>query len=217
MVGADNSIFCLMLHPGAKPRRAVDRASDRVGQLLAELKETNEPVVIPMPALAEFLVLAAEDGPKYLEIIRETSIFRPEPFDERAAIELASVELKARNEGAKRGGADTASWQKVKFDRQIAAIAKVNNVRVLYSDDPDVKKHGNDFGIEVQSLEDLPVPPAVQEKLSFKETYGAVTGAEGKTLGEAADVRGSGDGPVESKVRAETEKPGQGEGAEAQK
>lgn len=201
MVGVDNSIFCLILHPEAKPRQAVSRAKDRIELLMATLKEDNEPMVIPMPALAEFLVLAAEKGPEYLEIIRETSILRPEPFDERAAIELASAELRARNDGGKRGSADGSHWQKVKFDRQIAAIARVNNVRVLYSDDPDLKKLGNDFGIEVQSLEDLPLPPAVQEKL-FKEPNATDAKAQGPSA-DTPPVRGSGNGRPEGQTRAE--------------
>lgn len=198
MVGVDNSIFCLMLHPDARPRLATDRAKDRIALLLATLKEANEPVVIPMPALAEFLVFAGQDGPRYMEIIRETSIFRPEPFDERAAIELASAELEARVGGEKRGSADGARWQKVKFDRQIVAIARVNGVRVLYSDDPDVKSLGNDLGVEVQSLEDLPLPPAIQERL-FEEPAPAT--AEVTVAGDAPAVRASDSRPEPGQTR----------------
>jgi hypothetical protein len=37
-------------------------------------------------------------------------------------------------------GTSSATWTKIKFDRQIVAIAKVCNATVIYSDDEDVAK-----------------------------------------------------------------------------
>jgi predicted nucleic acid-binding protein len=56
------------------------------------------------------------------------------PFDTRAAIELAVMTRNAIDQGDKRGGVD-APWNKVKFDRQIVAIAKVAGATTIYSDD----------------------------------------------------------------------------------
>jgi len=122
---------------------------------------------VPAPALAEFLIFAGDDAPLYLEKLRENSVFRVEPFDERAAIELAHVEITARRRGNKRTPADESPWQKVKFDRQIVAIAKVNGATCIYSTDPDVIKHAADFGMDAKTIADLPKPPAVQENLAF--------------------------------------------------
>jgi hypothetical protein len=105
MVAFDNSIFCLALHPDAKPRANVDRARERVEYLLERLTESNERVILPAPAFAEFLVLAGADAPKYLSVIRDNAIFRIEPFDEKASIELADMEMSARSAGNKRGSA----------------------------------------------------------------------------------------------------------------
>ena len=90
------------------------------------------------------------------------SIFRVEPFDDRAAVELADAEIAIRAKGGKRGSVPEAPWQKVKFDRQIIAISKFHGVRCIYSDDPDIEKHGKDCGLNVVTLSDLPLPPAVQ-------------------------------------------------------
>jgi hypothetical protein len=166
MVAFDNSIFCLALHPDAKPPDGVDRAKDRVQYLLETLRDQNERILIPTPAFSEFLILAANDGPSYILKIRENSLFRVEPFDQRAAIELADMELVARAKGSKHGSA-TANWQKVKFDRQIVAVARVHSARCIYSDDADVAAHGNDCGLAVIKLRDLPTPPAVQTNLGF--------------------------------------------------
>ena len=162
MVVFDNSIFCLTLHPDAKPRSSVDRVQDRIDYLLETLRENGEIAITPTPVLSEFLVFAGQSAPEYLLKIRESSFLRIEPFDERAAIELADREIAARVKGNKRGSAPTADWQKVKFDRQIVAIALVHKASTIYSDDLDIASHGKDCGVMVLSLADLPLPPSKQ-------------------------------------------------------
>src|ERR1700733_11387372 len=144
MVVFDNSIFCLTLHPDALPRSGVTRVRDRVEYLVETLRDQKEVVIIPAPVLSEFLVFAGEAAPEYLLKIRESSMLRVEPFDERAAIEQADMEITARSKGNKRGSATGSEWQKVKFDRQIVAIAKAHGASKVYSDDPDVKAHCRD-------------------------------------------------------------------------
>ena len=162
MVVFDNSIFCLTLHPDAKPRSSVDRVQDRIEHLLQTLRDNKEVAILPTPALSEFLVFAGKSAPEYLVKIRESSFLRIEPFDERAAIELADREISAREKGNKRGSANTSDWQKVKFDRQIVAVALVHKASTIYSDDPDIAAHGKDCGVSVLSLADLPLPPSKQ-------------------------------------------------------
>jgi predicted nucleic acid-binding protein len=165
MVVFDNSIFCLTLHPDAKPKSGVDRARDRVEYLVETLGAQKETVIIPAPVLSELLVFAGPDAPDYLIKIRESSMLRVEPFDERAAIELADMEITARSKGNKRGSATGSEWQKVKFDRQIVAIAKANGASAVYTDDPDVVAHCKDCGMPVFGSTDLPLPPSKQMTL----------------------------------------------------
>ena len=80
------------------------------------------------------------------------------PFDEVAAIELA-----AHRSG--RPDANTANevvlaspWAKLRFDRQIVAIAKTNGAKRIYSDDEDVTKFATRIGIEVMHTWELPLP-----------------------------------------------------------
>lgn len=206
MVVFDNSIFCLVLHPDARARSSVDSPKERVAFLLDSLKEQKEAIILPAPAFAEFLILAGEDAPKYISIIRENSVFRIEPFDDRAAIEIAQIEIEARNKGKKRGSAEGEEWQKVKFDRQIVAIARVNNAKPIYSDDPDIIKHGKDCDVEVVSLSSLPMPPTHQPKLPWE-------GANERQAAEApqaantpsSEVRRSDIGRAEGQAGKETE------------
>jgi predicted nucleic acid-binding protein len=193
MVAFDTSIFCLALHPDARPRSSVDRAKERVQYLLQTLMEQDERIVIPTPALAEFLILAASDAPAYISRIRENSVFRIMPFDERAAIELADVELTARAKGNKRGSATGSEWQKVKFDRQIVAVAKANGATRIYSDDSDIASHGSDSGVVVLALKDLPTPPAVQEVLELNDAE-ETEGESGKPEPQPSGLLGSDSG-----------------------
>jgi len=211
MVAFDNSIFCLALHPDAKPRSGVERARERVEYLLECLAESEERVILPAPAFAEFLVLAGSDAPKYLSAIRDNAIFRIEPFDEKASIELADMEITARAAGNKRGGAGDSEWQKVKFDRQIVAIAKSHGVSRIYSDDPHIHNHGKDCGIQVLALSDLPVRPAFQEKLDLQLEDAA--GIQQETVTSSPEVLGSDSGHPQDQAGA---KAAEAEGGEAE-
>ena len=83
---------------------------------------TANGLLIATPVLAEFLVLAAKDGPKYLDEISNRKTFQVRPFDEMAAIDLAAHECELRSKGSKRSGS-TEPWQKIKIDRQIVVTA----------------------------------------------------------------------------------------------
>jgi hypothetical protein len=74
---------------------------------------------------------------------------------------LAAIELTDRGKSGKgkKGGSD-APYQKVKFDRQIVAIAKVNRAHTIYSDDADVRKFATKAGIKAVPTWDLPIPPS---------------------------------------------------------
>ncbi|MDA2934247.1 hypothetical protein MYX82_07875, partial [Acidobacteria bacterium AH-259-D05] len=58
----------------------------------------------------------------------------------------------------------------VKFDRQIVAIAKVENAHTIYSDDDHLKSYGEKVGIKVVSVSDLPLPPPATGSLPFDES-----------------------------------------------
>ena len=66
--------------------------------------------------------------------------------------------------GGKKGESSKASWAKVKYDRQIVAIAKVAQATAIYSDDDDVKSIGKSVGIPVISFAELPLPPEAAQK-----------------------------------------------------
>ena len=63
----------------------------------------------------------------------------------------------AIDRGDKKDGSD-ATWAKVKYDRQIVAIAKVNSASAIYSDDINLTSFARRNGLRVISVVDLNVP-----------------------------------------------------------
>jgi len=89
------------------------------------------------------------------------------PFDERATIEAAEMTKNAIREGDKKDPAVAATWSKIKFDRQIVAIAKVEGVEAIYSTDPEVARHAKKVGIPCYGIADLRSPstnPKIDEE-----------------------------------------------------
>ena len=164
-------IVSLSANPGAVLDRTgniIPDAKQRVEFLLTELSESRTQIIIPTPVFSELLARAETAASKYFDIIRNSRQFRLEPFDVRAAIEAGTMTRKALESGLGKRGASIDSWPKVKFDRQIVAIAKVCGVNRIYSEDQDIITIGSSVGIAVIGIANLPLPPqGAQESLSF--------------------------------------------------
>jgi len=173
MVVIDSTFLSLMLHPKARPPRdpstqkPVERIEDRIEKLTEDLDSESERIIVPTPVLSEFLVLAGNDAPEYLNRLGEKKNLLVKPFDEKAAIELAAIELEDRKGTSKRGPS-SSPWTKVRFDRQIIAIARTNGVKRIYSDDEDLRKYAAKVGIEVVRTWELPLPAAKQINIDYK-------------------------------------------------
>ena len=174
LVAFDTQFIALLLHPSAtvpndpSTGAPVTNAAGRIALLVSTLEAQGATILIPAPALAEFLVLAGSDGPTYLNELRDHAAFKIEPFDELAAVEAGVMEVAARATGDKRGGA-TGDWQKIKVDRQVVAIAKTRGAACIYSDDPDVHALGKREGMSVVGVHELPLPAAEDGTLNFDD------------------------------------------------
>jgi predicted nucleic acid-binding protein len=139
----------------------------KVNHLVTELHKTREVIVVPTPALSEYLAGAGAAGPKILQILTTNARFRVAPFDTTAAVEAAADLAAAKAAGDKKGGVD-APFQKIKFDRQIIAVARVMGCTRIFSNDPHFKTLVGMRGPEVVNFADLPEPPQdVQLKLQL--------------------------------------------------
>ena len=170
LVAFDADVLSMVLNPSIDPPidpstgQPTERTKERLEYLLAELENDKARIIIPSPALSEFLVIADDSGPDYLSAIDRQAMFSVEPFDTRAAIEAAASTRAAIASGNKRSGT-TGVWQAVKTDRQIVAIAKVLGVAHIYSNDSDMQNIASGSGIEVIAVWQLPPPPGEQAPL----------------------------------------------------
>ena len=142
----------------------VSDAKARFEYLVETLEEEGQRIVIPTPALSEVLVHANDAVAHYLEVLNQSSRFRIVPFDQRAAIELASIVRASSSKTELRVGAG-GTRASLKFDRQILAIARVERQATIYSDDGDMAKLGAPLGFKVIRTHELRRPPGEQQRL----------------------------------------------------
>ena len=163
MVVIDATFLLLLLRPETPvpvgPNGLpVQKAKERIELLVHQLEQARSKVLIPTPALSEALVHAgAAASQEIVDRLQRYAVFQIEPFDARAAIEVAAMTRSAKAKGNKRGQSN-ATWAKVKYDRQIVAIARVAGATTIYSDDHDIRSMAQDHKIKVLGVSDLPLP-----------------------------------------------------------
>lgn len=175
MVVIDATLLMLVFRPDVPARltdsngKSIDHVRERVAYLVKTLEGIKSRIIIPTPVLSEILVRAtAQDTQRILDEINRAAVFRIEPFETRAAIEVAIISRTALAAGDKKAGSQ-APWGKVKFDRQIAAIAKVTQASAIYTDDGNLASTAKAMGLTTLGLADLPLPPeTAQHELPFE-------------------------------------------------
>lgn len=161
IVAFDASILIYVIDDQANPPvdpvsgQPVDRCHGRVMHLLETLQQQNAKIIIPTPALAEVLVRAVKEGPRFLQFLGSSKYFRIVGFDERAAVEFAARQAERIGGG---GRAPAPTRAKAKFDEQIVAIAAVEGAATIYSDDQDIASLA-DGRFEVTKIAAIPLPP----------------------------------------------------------
>ena len=167
----DTSMLLLFLRPDTPTPRDRDgrplppHPRARIAHLIKELEVSRTTVVVPTPVLAEILVRTPEEDAKtILERLNQAAAFEMAPFDQRAAIELADLmRIELDQQGRRKLRQEAETWAKLKFDRQIVAIAKVRGAATIYSHDAGIRTVARRIGIDVLRLQDLPLPPEVAQ------------------------------------------------------
>jgi len=198
-VAFDAVMLSVYLHPTAKPPKPVPDLPARIQLLIDDLEAAGAKIIIPAPILSEFLVMAGpKDGAAYLAELTNNDVFDIRPFDTMAAVEAAFQHRKAVAAGDKKAGSESR-WQVVKVDRQLVAIATVNGVTCIYSDDDGVRKLAAAAGIDCKGVDDLPIPPVdPQAKLPLEEEKAPTKNAPSASIASALP---SGQSPAAGKAR----------------
>lgn len=165
-VAWDATMLSLLLHQTARipsppgSNTPLPQARERIEKLLADLTKQKETILIPAPALTEFLYVVEEAGPGYIQTIDKKASFEVAPYDEKAAIEAAEMMKKFNREDGRRSGPGEGPWQKVKVDQQVVAIARSENVECLYTADRGMVNMARRVGVRVLALWELDPPPS---------------------------------------------------------
>ncbi len=168
MVVFDSSLFILAVDPSAPVPlapggAAISHAHERVLGLLRELDRSGTRVLIPTPVLAEsFVRTPAAQAAQHLTSLRRLTAIELAEFDARAAFEVAAMGRIAKR--GKSVAPSAESWAKVKYDRQIVAIAKVRNAHTLYCADADLGAFAETHGITVRHLAELQLPDDLAQR-----------------------------------------------------
>jgi hypothetical protein len=139
----------------------VDRIQERIDYLVQTISQRRGKIVIAAPSLAEFLLLAEEKYADYLTIIRRKSVFEVAGFDDPEAVELAE-HWKKHGDRKKLKPNTSDTWAKMKYDRQIVAIAVTRRIECIYSTDKDLHRFAEQLNIKSCDIADLPLPPPRQ-------------------------------------------------------
>jgi predicted nucleic acid-binding protein len=161
-------------HDAAKTGPIVDRAQDRIDNLVQVMSQRQDKIIIPAPALAEFMLLAADRRIEYLTLLRRKAVFEVAGFDDPEAVELVEYSLRI-SPTKKLKARSPETWAKLNYDRQIIAIAITRRVEAIYSMDNGVHHLASLVGIKSYGLVDLPLPPPVQMSLHESSPTGEAT------------------------------------------
>jgi predicted nucleic acid-binding protein len=146
-----------------------ERTLLRLDHLLDTMSKSGGRIVLPTPALSELLVRANEGTSAWLAALQRRSTVSVASFDLRAAAECAFIHRLATKAGGKRAGTKSGEhYQKIKVDRQIAAIAKVSNADLIVTDDENLIAVSKFIGLATSKVAELELPAsAAQMKMEL--------------------------------------------------
>jgi len=155
MVVFDSTFLTYLFVPSAPS--SVERARERVENLIHEIHSEGGRIIIPSPALSELLIAVGHSRTLILNDLTKSAKFMIAPFDIPAAVEAALMTEAELKKGNKKGPSQS-SWNKIKYDRQIIAIAKVRQAKKVYSNDGEVCALAQANGMKAFSVADLKLP-----------------------------------------------------------
>lgn len=138
--------------------------------LLDHIERNGGTIVIPTPVLAEYLLGIDGESNKHahVNLISSMNCFEILSFEEIASIECSMLPSKQEFKQFIKQLNSNETANKIRFDRQIIAIAKANGITEIWSSDSQVIKKGLEVGIDVKSLSEIqPIPLSDQYKLNL--------------------------------------------------
>lgn len=168
MIVFDTSTLILAIDPeNARPPRdpatgePLRNCAARVNYLIQTLTASKEQLVIPTPIISEFLIRAGPNRTSYIQRFISAKNLSVGNFDQKAAIELALLNDSDLNTG--RSLEDNLTFAKIRFDRQIVAIARAGGASCIYTGDNNLASCARTNGISAVMTWELPEPPTSRQ------------------------------------------------------
>lgn len=159
---------------------------ERAHRFADRLKAIDSRIIIPTPAIAEYLVKASTTVIADMHALSMDQAVVIGPFDYGAALSLHILDRAARSFGDKKDGIE-APWQKIKTDRQIVAIAHAQRCYLVVTGDQSVMTNALRAGIPCCPIDDLDLRAAPWRRhLSAKESRLAMRPSSAKEARGAA-------------------------------
>lgn len=155
IVGIDANVLVIATGPECDRKLRIQHLMERIDKVKGK-------VIIPTPALAEYLVHADQSGLDTVASLQKQASVTIANFCTAAAFETSQMDAAALARGNKRDGADEP-WQRVKLDRQIVGVAKVHGAKLIISDDDGVRKAAARQGIATMGVDELPFPDSKRQ------------------------------------------------------
>jgi predicted nucleic acid-binding protein len=141
-----------------REREAVDTRGP-INHLVAQLSSARAEIIVPTPALTEFMCVKVAAREAILAELQRSSAVRVAPFDQRAALECADL-LRTTWTSRQR---QSISRAKFKFDWMIVSIALTHRATEIYTSDADLDSmctaHCQGRGLRARLLQTLPRAP----------------------------------------------------------
>jgi hypothetical protein len=134
----------------------------RLEWLLSKLDKTKGKLLLPMPAVAEFLTGADQASLEVHHALTKKASVVLGSFDLAAAHENALMEAAALGRRDKRDSS-VEPWQKVKIDRQIVAISRSQGAKLIVSNDAGVRAAALRVGLAAVHVDELDFPDAARQ------------------------------------------------------
>ena len=186
-IAIDATTLSILLNPKAKvpldpaTNLPVDLARDRLLGFISKAEKARRKLIIPTPATAELLTAIGPTSADYIRIINRKAVFEVRSFDEVAAVELAFLNRDVFGALDQKNGLEP--WQKMKFDRQIIAIAKVADCEHILTEDDGLANRARLCDIEPLKIIDMEIPDSSKQGALQFEDHEEIPAAEPESAG----------------------------------
>lgn len=152
----------------------ITMAKERVQGLVDELEKIGATIIVATPALSEIMIRSGvQAGQTWLGMMNKSKAFKVVAFDAKSAIEVALMSGHAVK-GENGHVASDGTHAKLKYDRQIVAIAHTEGATTFYTDDRNQTNLAKRFGMTVKGLADCPIPTtAAQIPMTLQGGHGS--------------------------------------------